>query len=253
MIDRRTFAAALAVLSLPSVAQVLDAQATPSALADIRAAAVNHPGWLYISRRCTDAQDLAALCRSFGWTSVAEVVRFADLMGKTFSAGEVMAMTPNSAPAIDRAALPVVQWGPGNAPIHSAIQQAFRTAIVPDQSDRIYRALTHAQIVALANAYRPRRAREDTTMDCDDYTRGYLGWLSENGYGNCSHGFLGYQAYDAFGRHLGAHAVTVSVDVDRRVWLVDHMPGSVGVWPSSTVRLGGFTTAARIEPTRVSF
>ena len=61
MIDRRTFAAALAVLSLPSVAQVLDAQATPSALADIRAAAVNHPGWLYISRRCTDAQDLAAL------------------------------------------------------------------------------------------------------------------------------------------------------------------------------------------------
>lgn len=152
-----------------------------------------------------------------------------------------------------RAALPVVQWGPGNAPIHSAIQQAFRTAIVPDQSDRTYRALTHAQIVALANAYRPRRAREDTVMDCDDYTRGYLGWLSENGYGNCSHGFLGYQAYDAFGRHLGAHAVTVSVDVDRRVWMVDHMPGSVGVWPSSTVRLGGFTTTARIEPTRVSF
>ncbi len=253
MTDRRAFMAALAVLSLPSMAQTLDAQATPSTLEWIRAAAVNHPGWLYISRRCTDAQDLAALCRSFGWTSVQEVIRFADLMGKTFSAGEVMAMTPNSAPAIDRAALPVVQWGPGNAPIHSAIQQAFRTAIVPDQSDRTYRALTHAQIVALAGAYRPRRAREDTTMDCDDYTRGYLGWLAENGYGNCSHGFLGYQAYDVFGRHLGAHAVTAAVDVDRRVWMVDHMPGSVGVWPSSTVRLGGFTTAARIEPTRVSF
>lgn len=253
MIDRRTFAAALAVLSLPSITQVLDAQATPSALADIRAAAVNHPGWLYISRRCTDAQDLAALCRSFGWTSVAEVVRFADLMGKTFSAGEVQAMTPNAAPAIDRAALPVVQWGPGNAPIHAAIQQAFRTAIVPDQSDRTYRALTHAQIVALATAYRPRRAREDTAMDCDDYTRGYLGWLADNGYGNCSHGFLGYQAYDVFGRHLGAHAVTAAVDVDRRVWMVDHMPGSVGVWPAPTARLGGFTTAARIEPTRVSF
>lgn len=252
MIDRRTFAAALAVLSLPSVAQTLDGQATPSTLEWIRAAAANHPGWLYISRRCTDAQDLAALCRSFGWTSVAEVVRFVDLMGR-YSAGEVMAMTPNSAPAIDRAALPVVQWGPGNAPIHSAIQQAFRTAIVPDQSDRTYRTLTHAQIVALATAYRPRRAREDTAMDCDDYTRGYLGWLADNGYGNCSHGFLGYQAYDVFGRHLGAHAVAVSVDVDRRVWMVDHMPGSVGVWPAPTVRLGGFTTAARIEPTRVDF
>ena len=253
MIDRRTFAAALAVLSLPSVAQTLGGQATPSTLAWIRASAADHPGWLYISRRCTDAQDLAALCRAHGWTSVQEVVRFADLMGKTFSASEVQAMTPNSAPAIDRAALPVVQWGPGNAPIHSAIQQAFRTAIVPDQSDRTYRTLTHAQIVALATAYRPRRAREDTVMDCDDYTRGYLGWLADNGYGNCSHGFLGYQAYDVFGRHLGAHAVTVSVDVDRRVWMVDHMPGSVGVWPAPTVRLGGFTTAARIEPTRVSF
>ena len=116
----------------------------------------------------------------------------------------------------------------GQANVVPAIQQAFRTAIVPDQSDRTYRALTHAQIVALANAYRPRRAREDTVMDCDDYTRGYLGWLSENGYGNCSHGFLGYQAYDVFGRHLGAHAVTVSVDVDRRVWMVDHMPGRDG-------------------------
>ena len=31
------------------------------------------------------------------------------------------------------------------------------------------------------------------------------------------------------------------------------MPGSVGVRPAPTVRLGGFTTAARIEPTRVDF
>ena len=74
----------------------------------------------------------------------------------------------NAAPAIDRrAACRAV--GSGQCAYPRAIQQVFRTAIVPDQSDRTYRTLTHAQIVALATAYRPRRAREDTAMDCDDY------------------------------------------------------------------------------------
>lgn len=66
MIDRRTFAAALAVLSLPSVAQVLDAQATPSALADIRAAAVNHPAWVRSLRDQCEAAGVPFLFKQWG-------------------------------------------------------------------------------------------------------------------------------------------------------------------------------------------
>lgn len=253
-LDRRIMMGALAAMALPAVAQPVAQRATAEELARIRAAAALHPGWLYISRRCTDEQDLEALCRLHGWTTVAEVTRFVDLIGKTFSHAEVLGMTPNAAPAFNREAMPVVPWEPRNAPIHSAIARDFKLPadLKIGQSDRTYRALTHAQIVQFAQAWTPRRAYKPTKMDCDKFTKGFIGWMCDNGYGGCL-GFFGYQAYNLYGQHLGAHAVSLAVDVDEKCWLIDHMPISAGVWPASTVRLGGYTTAWRIEPTRIDF
>ena len=58
-------------------------------------------------------------------------------------------------------------------------------------------------------------------LDCENFARVMLGWLSSMGYGNLALGYVEIYCYDANNTFIGAHALNLAVMSDGRVLLIE--------------------------------
>lgn len=199
----------------------------------------------------TEPQEIAPACAALGLATKEDALRFViGLQDAVGAAGPAFVNQVDPRIPVSYDSLAMVDW----PVIHEAIAKQFKlhSSFRVDQSDRSYRLATHEQlmqIAALCPARRRRWAAE--RMDCEDFTRAFLGWLAGKGFGNLAIGFCGYLAFDWFGALVGGHAVALAMDTDHRLWLIEPQNGQL--YPADYVKLGGFSAAARIELTRAIY
>lgn len=121
-----------------------------------------------------------------------------------------------------------------------------------NNADANYRTLSLEQLTTIAK-HSPTSTIQwaKETMDCDDFTKGFLGWLALNGLGNLAIGFVGYTAYDVFGNLLGGHAVALAIDNKGTPWFIEPQDGKL--YPITYKKLGGYSTAHTIKLEQVVF
>lgn len=137
--------------------------------------------------------------------------------------------------------------------IHKTIKEQFgHNSKYINNADASYKALSVEQLTTIAKLSPTSSIKwAKDTMDCDDFTKGFLGWLALHGLGNLAIGFVGYTAYDVFGNLLGGHAVALAIDDENKVWFIEPQDGKL--YPVSYKRLGGYSTAHTIKLEQVVF
>lgn len=140
------------------------------------------------------------------------------------------------------------------AEVHKAIaaQCSLRDDFRIDQSDRTYRLPTKGQLEQLA-ATCPIKRRKwvADSNDCDDFVKGFLGWLAFNGLGNIAAGFCSITSYDASGAMVGGHAVVLAMDDSLKLWFIEPQNGRL--YEPTYAKLGGYFLAKSVKLARVFF
>lgn len=182
---------------------------------------IEDPCFAFVKATCRDAFEVADLVRDAGWQdldqALAALIPLNKLAGR-FAPIEVPQIEPNLA----RESLPTASKSDVELAIRMAVTAPddvirFATNVSFKLYDESYGLLAPDQVSDVA-AMSPTDAWvfRPVTSDCDDFARGFIGWLASFTLGNAAIGtisFTGYKGDELLGAHMGNIAVDSSMQV----------------------------------------
>lgn len=228
------------------MSQLSDAIAQAGA-PQVAAAIAVDPTFTVFNLLWSDPQEIAPACDRMGWQTLDELLAWVRATSAAVGNAPAFEQLVDPPAPATLAGMATVPW----ARLHEAIHATGLLAAdcMLHHSDATYHLPTREQWAAIAAACPAKRRRwVNETLDCDDFVRIALGWLSSKGLGNtaaatvATRHYLGAQA-------TGGHAVVLVWDATLTPWQWEPQTGQLH--PATYAKLGGNFLAQRIEYARI--
>lgn len=216
----------------------------------VAAGIANDPTFRIFNLLWNSAEELIPACDRMGWQTLDDLLAWVRNVNTAIGDTTTFEALIDPPVSLDLSAMPTVDM----PTIHAAVvaQCKLRDDFFIDQSDALYRLPTKSQWELLAASCPIKRRKwAAETMDCDDYTNAFRGWLASKGLGNLAQGFCGMTMYDYQDDLMGGHAVALVMDDTRKLWWLEPQFGKL--YEVTHARLGGMIFAKTVKIARAYF
>lgn len=228
------------------MSQLSDAIAQAGA-PQVAAAIAVDPTFTVFNLLWSDPHEIAAACEALGLQTLEDVLAWV----------RATSTAVGNAPAFEQLVdppAPATLAGMATTPWHRLHESIHATGLLASDcmlhnSDATYHLPTKAQWAAIAAACPAKRRRwVNETLDCDDFVRIAMGWLSSKGLGNTAAATVSSRHY--MGTNCtGGHAVVLVWDETLTPWQWEPQTGVLH--PANYAKLGGNFLANRVEFARI--
>ena len=215
---------------------------------NVASAIRNDPSWAVFNLMWDQPAQISPACEAMGWTTLEEVLAWVQATAAAIGDARSFSMLVDPEAPHSLTGMKTIDWPKLHEAIHATGLLASDCML--HNSDAMYHLPTKAQWVEIAAACPAKRhmhSRNDD-LDCDDFTRMALGWLSSKGLGNCAAAFTATRHY--LGTKLtGADAVVLVWDDTLTPYQWEPQAGTLH--PVTFAKLGGNFLATRVEYARI--